>query len=67
MYMHNVNDYLTALNDIIQAMAEANEFVAVKDEPEQEESEIEGCIYCIMEGAFENGGHSIGCPNGLLS
>ena len=27
IFMSNVNDYLTALNDIITAMAEANEFV----------------------------------------
>jgi hypothetical protein len=27
-YMDNLNDYITALADIIQAMAEANEFVA---------------------------------------
>jgi hypothetical protein len=28
VYMSDVNNYLTALNDIITAMAEANEFVA---------------------------------------
>jgi len=27
MYMHNVNQYLTALSDIITAIAEANKFV----------------------------------------
>jgi hypothetical protein len=28
-YMDNVSDYINALSDIIQAMAEANEFVTI--------------------------------------
>jgi hypothetical protein len=29
LYMDNVSDYINALSDIIQAMAEANEFVTI--------------------------------------